>query len=170
MEYIKQKKEEDKLRFISDRQAIRNEIERKKQKEKEDRNMKHLEDKLYDYSQIDEDKKHINPGPGAYNINYKQVEESAPSYSLKGKLGYGVFDVKDEYDDPTKMIGFDSNTSTFFSNKLPDFNYLKENNPSFIMPKAPRFMDTTMSNLNSVHTYEKEFNPLQSNYNKKQKL
>lgn len=103
------------------------------------------------------------------SINYKWVEESAPSYSIRGKLETGIFDVKEDYDDPTKLLGFESNNISAINQKLPDFNVVKESLPRFIMPKAERFSNTA-NNFNPIHSYQSEYNSVPYNNNKKFKL
>ena len=85
-------------------------------------------------------------------MNYNQIEDKAPSYSLKGRLDIGLFDIKEDYDDPTKLLGFEGSTS-IVNQKLPDFNVNKETFPRFIMPKSERFNDTLTSHLNPIHSY-----------------
>lgn len=83
---------------------------------------------------------HDTPGPGAYFPEYNQVEENAPSYTLKGKLKSELFEVSTNYNDPTKLLDYDSNLNVLPN--LPDFNLVKDNFPRVIFPKYPRFPET----------------------------
>lgn len=75
---------------------------------------------------------HETPGPGAYNIMFDLVEESSPSYTLKGKHKGELFEVTNNYTDPTKVLDIDS-TQNVQSN--PDFNVTKESFPRVIFLK-----------------------------------
>lgn len=143
-----------------DRQEYREEIRREKEKKKQEANESEF---------MTQDKTHITPGPGSYNVTYRLVEDSAPSYTLKGKLESGLFDMKDDYDDPTKALGLEGNLSAI-NQKLPDFNLVKETFPRFIMPKSDRFNSTLTSNMQGVHSYEREFEAISLNNNKNKKL
>lgn len=144
----------------NERREYREEIRREKEKKKQEAS---------DSEFMTQDKTHITPGPGSYFVSYKLVEENAPSYTLKGKLESGLFDMKDDYDDPTKALGLEGNLSAI-NQKLPDFNVVKETFPRFIMPKSDRFNSTLTSNMHGVHSYEREFESVPINKDKKKKL
>eukprot|EP00340_Litonotus_pictus_P010671 CAMPEP_0170537322 /NCGR_PEP_ID=MMETSP0209-20121228/102644_1 /TAXON_ID=665100 ORGANISM="Litonotus pictus, Strain P1" /NCGR_SAMPLE_ID=MMETSP0209 /ASSEMBLY_ACC=CAM_ASM_000301 /LENGTH=798 /DNA_ID=CAMNT_0010838797 /DNA_START=45 /DNA_END=2438 /DNA_ORIENTATION=- len=100
---------------------------------------------------------HETPGPGAYSPYYDYVEEASPSYTLKGKLKTELFEVTNNYNDPTKLLDYDSNLNVLPN--LPDFNVVKDSFPRVLFSKYPRFKD----NLLNTHTHFKgnnfEFEP-----------
>lgn len=112
---------------------------------------------------------HETPGPGAYNIMFDLVEESSPSYTLKGKHKGELFEVTNNYTDPTKVLDIDS-TQNVQSN--PDFNVTKESFPRVIFTKEKRFKNekvivntqTNFKKLQNMLDSESEFfKPLELN-------
>lgn len=87
---------------------------------------------------------HDTPGPGAYFPEYDTVYESAPSYTLKGKLKSELFEINNNFNDPTKLLDYDANLNVLPN--LPDFNIVKESFPRVIFPKYPRFKDNNALN------------------------
>ena len=80
-------------------------------------------------------------------INYSLIYEKSPSYSIKGKS-------KEINNENKKLI---LNEDVFNENKnkeifpLPNFNYLKPNEPSFSFGLAKRFNDDINENINNFY-------------------
>ena len=84
------------------------------------------------------------------NINYDQVEDRAPNYTIKGRYQHGsIFDIADNYDAVTNNIdeenlgtnGKPIQDENYFLNSLPvpQCNVVKFNSPSFSFSQANRF-------------------------------
>lgn len=81
------------------------------------------------------------------NINYNQVEERSPNYTMKGRYEHGgIFDTADNTnklnpnDEGTDVYGKPLQDETYFNNlSRPQFNAVKPALPSFSFGKAERF-------------------------------
>lgn len=81
-------------------------------------------------------------------INYSQVEESGPKYTIKGRN----IPRKKEYDEDTNnfLLGQDKEIIDYIkkiqmNRPLPNINYVRPNLPSVIFPKAERFLNYNKS-------------------------
>ena len=84
------------------------------------------------------------------NINYDQVEEHSPNYTMKGRYQHGsIFDIADNYDAVTMNNIDDENLGMngkpiqdenyLNSLPVPQYNVVKFNSPSFSFSQANRF-------------------------------
>ena len=85
------------------------------------------------------------------NINYDQVEDRAPNYTIKGRYQHGsIFDIADNYDAVTTNNIDDENLGMngkpiqdenyLNSLPVPQYNFVKFNSPSFSFSQANRFV------------------------------
>ena len=85
------------------------------------------------------------------DINYAQVEERSPNYTMKGRYQHGsIFDIADNYDAVTNNID-EENLGTngkpiqdegYLNNlPVPQYNVVKPTNPSFSFSQANRFTE-----------------------------
>ena len=81
-------------------------------------------------------------------INYSQVEESAPKYTIKGR---NIPRKKEDNEDSNNfLLGQDKDLIDYIktvqmNRPLPNANYVKPNLPSVIFPKAERFLNYNKS-------------------------
>jgi hypothetical protein len=106
---------------------------------------------------------HDTPGPGTYDINYDQIEDGGASYSLKGRQKNELFEVNNNYNDPTKLLDYDSNLNILPN--LPDFNVVKESSAKVIFSKYPRFKDEMSNTFTNFKANNSEFIPDQTGFN-----
>ena len=85
------------------------------------------------------------------NINYTQVEDRSPNYTMKGRYQHGsIFDINDNYD---SVNGNNIDEENLGSNgkpiqdekylnslTVPQFNFVKNNSPSFSFSQSNRFV------------------------------
>ena len=148
-EYLKQnqyyKDEEQKLYEIQEIK-LKSELYSKRNKFFENRedNKQKVNKHKVDIMNTIKNMTHDTPGPGAYSPMFEFVEESAPNYTLKGKLKNDLFEINTNYNDPTKLLDYDSNLNILPN--LPDFNIVKENNPRVIFSRDSRFKENFSNN------------------------
>lgn len=141
-------------KISSDKQKQKEKIEEEKRLNKRDDSFD-LND-----SMTDKAKNYVSPGPGHYMLNYHQVEDRAPVYSLRGRHDKGFIDKLLSGEDPNRILSINENPAEVLGTaKLPDVSVVKEQAPRFIMPKKmPRFDDEPNVNTN-VHSY---YNPMEN--------
>ena len=86
-------------------------------------------------------------------INYSQVENSSPKYTMRNKYEFGSIFQRDKQrldDDLNNQFGnsvfFNPDISTKLSNMVlenPDFSYIRPKNPIYSFTKSKRFNSTT---------------------------
>lgn len=124
----------EKIDRIKDRDR-RHDMVRQRKEEIEEMKMRKYEDYLFN------------------EINYVQVEENAPKYSMLGKSDKGFLNIQENYDDPTKLYGLEQSVSylsknlTKNLNPIPDLTVFKPNLPSYSIPKGERFVPDKILNV-----------------------
>ena len=86
---------------------------------------------------------------------------------MKGRYDKGFLGAAaDNFDDPTKLHGLEQSVSylsknlTKNLNPLPNYNAVKENLPSFSMPRAERFINKEIfdySQTDRINPYQDDF-------------
>ena len=146
------KKWELNKKYISKRGRLKNFLEKRKEKEKEQKiNMKIIEKRNEEIKQIRREiliEKGYEDPLKIKEINYSQVEESAPKYTIKGRN----FPRRREFYEDTNnfLLGQDSDVINYIKSvqmerPLPDINTIKPKMPNVIFSKAERFLNYNKS-------------------------
>ena len=146
------KKWENNKKKISDKGHLKMFLDKRKKKEKEQRmnalNLEKQNDEIRKLRrEILIEKGYEDPFK-IKEINYSQVEEAAPKYSLKGR---NIPREKENTDDVGNfLLGQDKEIIDYIKNlqmnrPLPNINYVKPNLPSVIFSKAERFLNYNKS-------------------------
>lgn len=144
--------EEEQLNELKEKKLLKqNQFLQLRSEHREFINKEREKNKL-DMQNPDKNMTHDTPGPGAYWPNYNAIYDNGPSYTLKGKLKTELFEVNTNYNDPTRLLDYDSNLNVLPN--LPDFNIVKDNFPRVIFPKYPRFKEDNSSLLNTFTNFK----------------
>ena len=142
------KKWELNKQIISNKGRLKNFLEKRKIKEKEQKeNAKKLEKENEEVKQLRREiiiEKGYEDPFKIKEINYSQVEEAAPKYTIKGR---NIPRKKQDNEDTNNfLLGQDKDIIDYIKNiqinrPLPNINYVKPNLPSVVFPKAERFLN-----------------------------
>ena len=142
------KKWEINRKYISNKGRLKKFLEKRKEKEREQKmNAKKIEKQNEEIRQIRREiiiEKGYEDPFKIKEINYSQVEEAAPKYTIKGR---NYPRKKDNTDDTGSfLLGQDKEIIDYIKNvqmnrPLPNINYVKPNLPSVIFSKAERFLE-----------------------------
>jgi hypothetical protein len=133
--------------FLIDRKTKREEVKQRK-KEIEETQENELKEQIL--KQYKSDSNYL-----IKEINYNQVETSAPKYTMREKYNFGsIFQYdKQNNEDNTNQFGystlFNPDTSTKFSNSIlenPDFSLIRPKYPAYSFSRTKRF-SFTMNNF-----------------------
>ena len=138
--------EENKL-HISSKSRLQEFLQKQKRKELEHKlNMQNIEKQAKEIQKIRRDiimQKGYEDPLKIKEINYSQVEESSPKYTIKGR---NIPRKRQSNEDTNNfLLGQDQNIieyvkSVQIARPLPNINYIKPNMPNVIFPKAERFI------------------------------
>jgi hypothetical protein len=164
-EYSK-KEEEKRIRWEKNREnserVMKIKILRNDRREKLNKHNELMKSEQYKRDAIQELRREISIQKGYGDptiinpINYSQVEESAPRYSIKGR--YEVHEIRN--DDPGNLIlGGNLERLNYIkeiqkNEPLPNFNYIKRRLPRVIFNKAERFPKQKNQYEDSVLLFE----------------
>ena len=142
------KKWEINRKYISNKGRLKKFLEKRKEKEREQKmNAKKIEKQNEEIRQIRREiiiEKGYEDPFKIKEINYSQVEEAAPKYTIKGR---NYPRKKDNTDDTGSfLLGQDKEIIDYIkkvqmNRPLPNINYVKPNLPSVIFSKAERFLN-----------------------------
>ena len=146
------KKWELNKKIISNKGRLKKFLEKRKVKEREQKmNAKKIEQQNEEIRQIRREiimEKGYEDPFKIKEINYSQVEEASPKYTIKGR---NIPRKKDNTDDTSYfLLGQDKEIYDYIKNvqmnrPLPNINYVKPNLPSVIFSKAERFLNYNKS-------------------------
>ena len=145
-EKIWKKWEENKL-YISNKGRLKKFIQERKRKENEQKiNIKKIEKQTEEIQKIRRDillEKGYEDPLKIKEINYSQVEEASPKFTIKGR---NIPRKRQNSEDINSfLLGQDQDIVEYVKNiemnrPLPNINYVKPNMPNVIFPKAERFI------------------------------
>ena len=165
-EEYEQKEEERRLRYERNKQnserILNFKILRQNRREKLNKHYELLKNEQLKKDAIQELRREISiqkgyGDPAMINpINYSQVEESAPKYSIKGR--YEVNQIRN--DDPGNLVlganleQYNYIKESIKNEPLPNFNYIKPKLPRVVFNKAERFPKQKNQYEDSVFLFE----------------
>jgi len=165
-EEYEQKEEERRLRYERNKQnserILNFKILRQNRREKLNKHYELLKNEQLKKDAIQELRREISiqkgyGDPAIINpINYSQVEESAPKYSIKGR--YEVNQIRN--DDPGNLVlganleQYNYIKESIKNEPLPNFNYIKPKLPRVVFNKAERFPKQKNQYEDSVFLFE----------------
>lgn len=96
--------------------------------------------KVEDNCQRAKEKREYQQDDRIYEINYNQVEEKGPHYSMGGRFEKCFLNIPENYDnDNSYNLGESYNGLPRLNNLIPNHNVVKPSILSFSMAKADRF-------------------------------
>lgn len=165
-EEYEKKEEEKRKRWLSNRESsermMKLKVFQNDRKEKKDKHYEIMKEQELKKEAIQEMRREISIQKGygdpalLRSINYSQIEESSPKYSIKGR--YEIHEVRN--DDPGNLVlGSNVDMINYIkeaqkNQPLPNYNYIKRKLPSVVFGKAERFPKQKSSYEDGVLLFE----------------